>query len=96
MCHCNISKMVRIFLLALLVGGLSAWAVTAAYTAADNGQTPAACPCNCGCEKSGACDCGKKGVACPCDCGCAKSGVCACGKKNVDGRKTAACGSCCW
>lgn len=33
------------------------------------------CPCDCGCDKTGKCDCGDK---CPCPCDCGKTGSCKC------------------
>ncbi len=35
------------------------------------------CPCNCGCNETGKCDCGD---SCPCKCGCGKTGKCNCKK----------------
>ena len=40
------------------------------------------CLCNCGCCKTGKCDCGDD---CPCDCGCGQTGKCDCCPKKCRG-----------
>lgn len=64
--------------LAVVVAFAAIWATGAASSKKD--PASAACPCKCGCLKSGVRD-AKKGIDCPCKCGCAKSGVCTCARR---------------
>jgi hypothetical protein len=96
----NSNMFSRIFKIAcvLLVAVMTGLAVFTAYAShrrnSENVQgitcvcdsNAAACPCKCGCEKSGKCDCGKK---CPCTCGCGTNGKCDCGKKGTRAEKSA-------